>query len=81
MQENILFFSDKCSDTTAFLEGLEESSIVYKAVNITDSMANLRQFLKLRDSHPNFKEVIEQNRVGIPCLYNGRDVVLDVEEI
>lgn len=44
-------------------------------IDITDSMLNLKRFLKLRDNKPEFKEVREVGRVGVPCL-----VVSDGEE-
>ena len=32
-------------------------------------MGPLRAFLKLRDTRPEFDEMKEKGRVGLPCLY------------
>ncbi len=64
----ILFFSDKCPDTKAFVEELRNQGIVYEEVNITESMANLKRFLKLRDNRPEFEERKLWGMIGIPVL-------------
>lgn len=65
----ILYYSDKCPDTPAFVEELATQGIEYQAVNITDSMANLKQFLHLRDNRPEFDERKKWGFVGVPVLH------------
>ena len=45
MSQPTLFFSDKCPDTQPFVAGLEARGIRYDAVNITNSMRELKAFL------------------------------------
>ncbi len=42
-------------------------------------MLNLKRFLKYRDNAPEFKEVKEGGRVGLPCIVinNGEQIVFD----
>lgn len=76
MKKLTLYGSDKCSHCGPFKEKLEKAGVEFKWVNITDSMANLKEFLKYRDERAEFEEVRKDGRVGIPCL-----VVNDGEEI
>jgi glutaredoxin-related protein len=48
-------------------EALSQHGIQFTYVNITESMANLKAFLKYRDHHPAFAEVRQAGRVGLPC--------------
>lgn len=69
MSQPTLFFSDKCPDTQPFVAGLEARGIRYDAVNITNSMRELKAFLHLRDSRPEFQAVKDGARVGsLSCL-------------
>ena len=45
MSQPTLFFSDKCPDTQPFVAGLEARGIRSDAVNITNSMRELKAFL------------------------------------
>lgn len=60
-------------------EFLSENHIKFAYLDISDSMFNLKQFLKYRDNHPQFEEVKENNRVGIPCIVinNGEKIIID----
>ena len=62
MQEHVLYFSSLCADTKAFVEELERQNISYREVDITASMANLKEFIRLRDDKQQW------GMVGIPCL-------------
>lgn len=68
MEGYTLFFSDKCPDTAKFVEELKNQEIEYEAVNITDSMENLKRFLKLRDTRPEFEDRKFWGLVGVPVL-------------
>ena len=61
MSQPTLFFSDKCPDTQPFVAGLEARGIRYDAVNITNSMRELKAFLHLRLLRS------EERRVGKEC--------------
>jgi glutaredoxin-related protein len=42
-------------------------------------MLNLKRFLKYRDEAPEFKEIKEAGRVGLPCIVinNGEKILFD----
>lgn len=65
---NTLFYSSVCPDTEAFVKELDHLEIPYDAVNITESMGNLKKFLKYRDFQPDFESKKETNQVGVPVL-------------
>lgn len=76
---NKLYFSDKCPNTIDFVEELKKRDIPYEAVNITDSMKNLKEFLKLRDHRSEFDQAKENGYVGIPVLYSEDRFIYDLE--
>lgn len=71
-----LFFSDKCPETDAFVAELKLQGIQYEEVNITDSMANLKRFLKLRDSRPEFEIRKLWGFVGVPALLMPNEAII-----
>ncbi|MGX7108134.1 hypothetical protein [Facklamia miroungae] len=78
---NKVYFSDKCPNTTDFVNQLDQLQISYEAVNITDSMNNLKEFLKLRDSRKEFDVAKKNGNVGIPVLYAEGRLIYDLEQI
>lgn len=60
-------------------EVLSENNIRYVYLDITDSMFNLKKFLKYRDNHSEFEEIRKKGSVGIPCLVinNGEKFIFD----
>lgn len=49
-------------------EALLQANIEFDYVEITDSMKNLKEFLKLRDKRDEFKIVRRVHAVGLPML-------------
>ena len=49
-------------------EFLSKNNINFIYFNISESLFNLKLFLKYRDNSPAFKEVKEKGRVGVPCI-------------
>lgn len=64
-----LFVSSLCPDCPEAIQWAEDKGLKVDILDITESMANLKVFLKLRDSHPFFAKAKKENRVGIPCFY------------
>ena len=64
-------------------EFLSNNGIVYEYIDITDSMRNLKIYLKLRDTRPEFEEIKRIGRVGIPfiMLDNGEKLIFDQPEL
>ncbi|MEW4413224.1 hypothetical protein [Clostridium sp. AN503] len=57
-----------CEDCAAFAERLKESDIAYTFCEFEDSLDNLREFIRLRDSEPVFDAVKAEGGIGIPCI-------------
>jgi Glutaredoxin-related protein len=49
-------------------EALSKADIPYAAVDISSGMLPLKQFLAYRDTRPEFEEIKEAGRVGLPCI-------------
>ena len=49
-------------------EFLSQNNVKFVYLDITDSMLNLKKFLKYRDARSEFEEIRKSNRVGLPCV-------------
>ena len=63
-----IFGSDLCPDCVACKSALDANALTYDFVNITASMRNLKEFLKLRDTNSVFDDARAGGYVGIPAL-------------
>ncbi|MBC8589606.1 hypothetical protein [Wansuia hejianensis] len=63
-------------------EFLSENNIEFNYVDITESMFNLKRFLKYRDNNEVFDNIRRKNMVGIPVVMinNGQKFFFKVEE-
>lgn len=77
----ILYFNDLCPDTAPFVAELQRLGIAYEAVNIRDSMAALKAFLRLRDSESAFDEKKAKGYVGIPVLVTELGLIFEVSDL
>lgn len=50
-------------------EVLSQKNVKFAFVNVTESIGNLRKFLKVRDTYLVFEPIREQGRVGLPTLF------------
>lgn len=58
-------------------EVLSQAGIKYVVQDITTGMLPLKQFLKYRDTRPEFADIKAAGRVGLPCLViNGGEQIL-----
>ena len=57
-----------CPDTVACLEALTKADIEFEYLDLAEKTANLKAFLKLRDSRPLFDAVRQEGNIGIPCV-------------
>lgn len=67
-------------------EFLSKNGIGFEYIDITDSMRNLKIYLKLRDTRPEFDRIKNNARVGIPFIMidNGDKLIFeqpDLEEL
>lgn len=81
MSKLVLFFADRCPDTAPFVAELETLKLEYEAVEITASMANLKRFLHLRDTHHAFEKAKQNGYIGIPALVIEDKVILDIPSL
>ena len=66
-----LFISKLCPDTAPAMAELAKTDLKYEVIDITESMANMKKFLKYRDFDPFFKDAIAAGRVCVPVLMKG----------
>ena len=57
-----------CPDTVECLEALTTAGIPYEYLDFAEKTANLKEFLKRRDSSPLFDAVRQEGNIGIPCI-------------
>ncbi len=76
-----VYGSDKCPNCPPALKILDSKEIDYEYINITDSMKNLKEFLKIRDSREEFNPVKENGSVGIPCFIKDSKISFNIDEI
>lgn len=81
MKELVLFMSSHCPDCPPVVKRLDEENISYRKVDITSSMADLKEFLKVRDVNPYFDQIKKENRVGVPTLMDGDGNLYDPEAL
>ena len=81
MNEKTLYFSSLCPDTAPFKAAMERLSVTAREVDITASMRNLKEFLRLRDNEEVFTPRKEQGMVGIPCHVSGGEYILEVSDL
>lgn len=63
-----LFVSSLCPDCPPAIAEVKEKNLDCEIVDITESMANLKRFLKERDLSEDFDEIVEKGNVGVPAL-------------
>ena len=84
MNGQTLYFSSLCPDTAPFKAAMERLGMTAREVDITASMRNLKEFLRVRDGEEVFIPRKEQGMVGIPCLVTNKGEYLfevsDLEE-
>lgn len=61
-------------------EFLDKNNVDYTYVDITESMKNLKEFLKIRDTHDAYRGIRGRGMVGIPMLKIGEEVMLGPSE-
>ena len=61
-------------------EFLSLNNIEFEYIDITESMKNLKSFLKIRDKHDEFEFVRNGSGVGIPALVVDDKIILNINE-
>lgn len=81
MNEKTLYFSSLCPDTAPFKAAMDRLGVTALEVDITSSMRNLKEFLRVRDNEEVFTPRKEQGMVGIPCLVDGGEYIFEVSDL
>ncbi len=77
-----VYTSPLCPDCRECKANFDAHGIAYEEVDMTASMANLKEFLKLRDSEPVFAPCKERGSVGVPAIVKeDGSIELDWEAI
>lgn len=73
-----IYGSMLCRDCVDCRADLDREQVPYIFLDFGDNLLYLKEFLKLRDTHPVFSEIRGGESIGIPCLAeeNG-EVFLD----
>lgn len=62
-------------------EFLSSNAIKYAYIDISSGMLGLKKFLKLRDRRPEFTEIKNAGRIGIPCIEIEDKLFFSEEEL
>lgn len=70
-----------CPDTVECCEALTRAGVEYEFLDFAEKTANLKAFLKLRDSSSLFDSVRQEGSIGIPCIQReDGSITFDWEE-
>lgn len=63
-----IYGSMLCPDCVECREDLDKAGVEYEFLDFSESLKNLKGFLKLRDGSPLFDESRAEGKIGIPCI-------------
>lgn len=63
-----IYGTDLCPDCLAAKKILDEKNIPYDYVDVTKNIADLKAFLRLRDTSPAFDAVKKAGNIGVPAF-------------
>lgn len=83
MRKIIVFGSKHWPDCEPAKVYLSKHNIKYVYLDITESMLNLKMFLKYRDNYKEFDKIKEMGKIGIPCIVvnDGEKILFDYNEL
>ena len=75
--------TDECPDCIEAKALLRKAGISYTYIDILASLGNVKDFIKIRDTHPVYEEIRQGDgsALGIPLLIEGDFYTLDPEEM
>lgn len=78
----IMFGTNACPDCTEAVRVLDEKQAQYTYLEFSESTANLKRFLKLRDTEAIFDDVKKDGKIGVPCFkLSDGTLTLNLEEV
>lgn len=82
MTKVIVYGYDVCPDCIDAIKELKNHNVTFNYMDFAKSTVNLKRFLKLRDSNPEFDNAKQDGNIGIPCfLLSDGTVTLDLHEV
>lgn len=73
-----VYGSEICSGCREFKALIQERGLQVEFVEITENVANMRAFLRIRDENPLFDAIRAEGRIGIPFFVSDEgEVTLD----
>lgn len=71
-----------CPHCVKAREELNAAGVLFDYIDITVSTANMKEFLRLRDTRGEFDGVREEGKIGVPCfLKEDGTLILDAETL
>lgn len=70
-----IYGSMLCPDCVECREDLDKVGVEYEFLDFAESLQNLKEFLKLRDSSPLFEPSRAEGKIGIPCIVKENGTV------
>ena len=78
----IMFGTNACPDCIEAVKALDEKKADYMYLEFSESTANLKRFLKIRDTERIFDEVKAKGAIGVPCFkLSDGTLTLSLEEV
>ena len=65
-----------CPDCVRCREDLDRAGVAYEYLDFSESLKNLKEFLKLRDESDLFAEVKKNGGIDIPCIVKEDGTIL-----
>ena len=78
--EKILYGSMHWPGCEPVKEFLDKNNFKFTYVDITENMKNLKEFIKIRDTHDTYKGIRGRAMVGIPMLKIDDEVIIGLSE-
>lgn len=76
-----IYGSVQCPDCVQCKADLDKAGVAYEYLDFADSLKNLKEFLRIRETETVFIPVKEAGSIGIPCIVKeDGSVTLDWEE-
>lgn len=81
IKKKVVFGSSMCPDCIVMKKELDERNVKYLYLDITESLANLKKFLKFRENHA-FDSIKENGSIGIPVMVvnDGEKIIFSMDE-
>ena len=78
----IMFGTNACKDCVEAVKALDERQADYMYMEFSESTANLKRFLKMRDTEAIFDEVRKAGNIGVPCFkLSDGTLTLSLDEV